>query len=144
MKAAVIALKSLSTELVTTLQPISVTLGEQTTTLLATLKQLDEFGQRPPAAVVLRRLRFSRFFSSRFSWPAAWRVTCSTTEVSMLTHSFFSLRCYVARSSAARAKRGRVRLANVSFGLNGRLSTKLTKTKSRCRNEDGGGLKENI
>jgi len=50
MKAAVITLKSLSTELVTTLQPISVTLGEQTTTLLATLKQVDEFGQRPPAA----------------------------------------------------------------------------------------------
>ena len=50
MKAAVITLKSLSTELVTTLQPISVTLGEQTTTLLATLKLVNEFEQRPPAA----------------------------------------------------------------------------------------------
>jgi hypothetical protein len=48
----------------------------------------------------------------------------------MLTHRCFLLDVYVARSSAARAKRGRVRLANVSFGLNGRLSTKLTKTKS--------------
>ena len=45
MKAAVITLKSLSTELVTTLQPISVTLGEQTTTLLATLSQLKEVEQ---------------------------------------------------------------------------------------------------
>ena len=50
MKAAVITLKSLSTELVTTLQPISVTLGDQTTTLLATLKQVNELGQRPPSA----------------------------------------------------------------------------------------------
>jgi hypothetical protein len=46
MKAAVITLKSLSTELVTTLQPISVTLGEQTTTLVATLNKLKEVDQR--------------------------------------------------------------------------------------------------
>lgn len=46
MKAAVITLKSLSTELVTTLQPISVTLSEKTTTLLSTLKELDEVEQQ--------------------------------------------------------------------------------------------------
>jgi hypothetical protein len=46
MKAAVITLKSLSTELVTTLQPISVTLSEKTTTLLSALKELDEVEQQ--------------------------------------------------------------------------------------------------
>ena len=55
-----------------------------------------ETGERIRASVrqrrqVLGRLRSSRFSSSRFSWPAAWRVTCSTTEVSMLTH----LRCFL-------------------------------------------------
>ena len=46
MKAAVITLKSLSTELVTTLQPVSVTLSEKTTTLLSTLKELDQVEQQ--------------------------------------------------------------------------------------------------
>ncbi len=46
MKAAVITLKSLSTELVTTLQPVSETLADKTAALLATLKQVNEAEQR--------------------------------------------------------------------------------------------------
>jgi hypothetical protein len=68
LKAAVITLKSLSTELVTTLQPISVTLSEKTTTLLATLKELNEFEQRAAdrgkshSAITLQALLFFGVF----------------------------------------------------------------------------------
>ena len=41
-----ITLKSLSTELVTTLQPVSETLADKTAALLATLKQVNEAEQR--------------------------------------------------------------------------------------------------
>ena len=50
MKAAVITLKGLNAEVAGNLKPLSAELSEKTTILLATLKQVNEFEQRPPVA----------------------------------------------------------------------------------------------
>ena len=48
MKAAVITLKSLNAEVAGNLKPLSAELSEKIKMLLATLKQVNEFEQRPP------------------------------------------------------------------------------------------------